>query len=687
MNGLENLQLLNISLYKNPRAYAFLKRDLFKGLTSLKILDLSGYKFRFLDDQFLIHLVNLTKLILIDFRLENSAGSPNQLFNFTNKLESLDISFQSFSIEPHPIGNLVSLTKLKHLGLRNRGLDHNSINSLSFSPSHRIASLDLSFNKLNINIFESLAFMSSSLERLNLNNNQISLLDRPVIAENGSILLELKELCLKGNIQVQLNVSHFSSLRRLRVLDLAFNSIELLTVRSFQGLSQLEHLKLTDNVIQTIENGTFVPLVNLVSVDLRKNMLRNLYLFGLSRKCAVFHDGLSVFNISFIDLRELSHEKQERFLQKTLHFLGSKRLSIYRNIMVSWRSTSSRPDCSLYFQVLREYKLITFDINPAYLEECSSKDLTLSSQTFCEEKLSESSDVISWVPALKISPEVKWQGTTSDGYLFGIAKIANISDQVQIVAIKLDQMTSNYTFRVGERAENLVIISDDLMISVTGGNSSDMLWNIREKSNISLLLKIPHRFVQRNTFAYMENQLVSFDSVKKIFCVLDYASGYLNCQEYFFDPQVTLLYKRFLLQAAGKNFDIINFRDWIHRNYTELSRINTDHQGVIDTTIITPNGLLVSISDGRDIKIWTVLDSGHLELKGFTNIRFEKIALLQSIYNNDTLIATVFEKVFKIWSLRFGKLIAKARLPHNPTTFLSSFNQGLLIIDDGVFQF
>ena len=179
----------------------------------------------------------------------------------------------------------------------------------------------------------------------------------------------LRELDLSQNIKVNLNVSLFWSLNQLKKLYLSSDSIDRLTVRSFVGLSELEELDLSANFIQIIENGTFANSGKLTKLDLRQNDLRNLFFFGLSNQCKIFLDRLLVFNISLIDLKQITSERQESFVMKKMTRKNSS-ISIFRNIKVKWKSASTRPNCSLYFHVLRHFKPISFELDEAYLDEC-----------------------------------------------------------------------------------------------------------------------------------------------------------------------------------------------------------------------------------------------------------------------------------------------------------------------------
>lgn len=587
--------------------------------------------------------------------------------------------------------------------------------TIFISCAQCIESLDLRNNPSLLDISSGSLCLLKNLTYLNLASNRIG--------EEGSLLPssfkgleQLTQLILSGNElslifeETKINVSLFEGLASLTKLGLSTNQIGKLKSQSFLGLGKLVDLDLSGNVIKTIANGTFSPLVSLERVDLRRNQLRNLYFFGLSYNCSIFHDGLSLFNISSIDLGQMTLGRSKSFLQKTIHLRGRKTLPVYRNVQVDWRSSSERANCSLYFFVLREYRVISFQIDWSYIEACYGEEVDLIEPSFFQETLENIEAVRSFSHVMTLPPGIDFYGTTSDGFVIGLPHTKS-----KIVILDLRQNAVSCTIQLSEKSENLVIISNDLLLIERPQDQVSSLWNISDKSNASLIDDgLPYEIIADSQFHVSQFSLVTLNLRSRLFCLIDLSARPLSYKildfwvldnEYFY---------------IDEEFDLKSFTIWkneyfVNRIYDRAIRI-WNWEGLIKSVPnfpfsmgipydmsksrpifvnqairhieSTPDGYLVT-TDASVFKLWSIYPNGTLHLVSLiAGTPFEKATVFRSNRRNETLAALCGKKFVKVWSLRYTKLVEI--IPSEPAfskNCTSSYDTGLLLLGDKVYQF
>lgn len=119
------------------------------------------------------------------------------------------------------------------------------------------------------NVFDGL---EESLEYLNLENNELSVLPKAVTS-----LRRLSYLYLANNAVRELRNDSFADFgQELKALSLATNQFETVPVDALFGCSNLLHLNLGYNKIYKIEPGDFDWADNLEILLLRNNILTHL---------------------------------------------------------------------------------------------------------------------------------------------------------------------------------------------------------------------------------------------------------------------------------------------------------------------------------------------------------------------------------------------------------------------------
>ncbi|KAM4618005.1 toll-like receptor 5 [Discoglossus pictus] len=351
-DGLTRLEVLLLD--GNGLTESVLESDLFKGLTSLRKLDLSYNKIRRLRlDPTFLQLKSLSSIILklnsinilcgddLQYmrgrRLELLDLSSNLLryspmTSCTNPFENitlgtLDISSGSWNIENAKnffkiiSGSQVEHIKMAHAAALGSGF---GFNNLRDPDEHTFSGL----NSSGIQVFNlSNGFVSKLVPRvfsmfpqlltLDLSSNKI--IDIQPGAFSG--LNELVSLNLSGNLIGELFSTTFKGLETtsLKALDLSSNNIGAIQYRGLDGLVSLESLILRDNALTQIPQVT-LPRVTVVLLG--QNRISNTYGLSSFAPNAIY---LDLSDNRLTDLRSLWNILE---LQSLKHlFLGRNHLS------------------------------------------------------------------------------------------------------------------------------------------------------------------------------------------------------------------------------------------------------------------------------------------------------------------------------------------------------------------------
>ncbi|CAF0981398.1 unnamed protein product, partial [Brachionus calyciflorus] len=282
-NGLEmvpddrfaGLNVKKIDLSKN--LIYKLSADTFRDIKTLKILDLSSNKLKYLNSNTFIPIESTLETLILNN-------------NYLNEMETIRL-----------VNVILKLNNLKNLEITK--------NRLIYVPN--LIKSNLTKLSLGFNLFESLLdsdtyenLLPSSLVELNLENNRL----KQINDNSFENLFNLKYLNLESNEISAIAENSFKNLRNLLVLNLKRNSIKHIPSRIFYTLDNLERLDLSsqsqqlkfigdyafdrhsnrkpiklillnNNSISRIENRAFCskfnkkPYINVKEIDLSQNLL------------------------------------------------------------------------------------------------------------------------------------------------------------------------------------------------------------------------------------------------------------------------------------------------------------------------------------------------------------------------------------------------------------------------------
>lgn len=218
-------------------------------LEQLKKINLQHCKLKYLNhkgEPNSVHSENLPNLQVLDLA-ENELSSVTP--DLPSSLQILHYSHNDIqSIEPELLKHLTNLHELF--------LDHNLIIQLQASV----------FVKPGDESKDDLQTYLSQLQRLALNNNQISRLE-PHTFQPLKLLVALS---LSGNRLTHLDQETFSGLEELKHLDLSHNHLVLIANSTFKKLESLKHLYLNNNRLTSVPWG--LPMLEWF--DLSSNLLQ-----------------------------------------------------------------------------------------------------------------------------------------------------------------------------------------------------------------------------------------------------------------------------------------------------------------------------------------------------------------------------------------------------------------------------
>lgn len=248
-SGLPSLQTLDLS----SNEIAEIEKNAFSGMESLEYMTLSDNKIVALDDNLFRDLKNLISIRLDSNKLQTIEGSL-----FASAANLTEIRLDSNEIALINGDDAFSMAKkLKFLNLGNNRLQNIDISGTNLER------LWIPYNKFtHLDINKNLKYLYAPYNQLNSINF------------NGNT--ELVEIKLRQN---NLNdISNFSSLTKIEVLDVSYNPIGTLNISSFARMSDLVKLNLefTNITSDSLTFGTFAHNVNLSHLDLSYNQLRHI---------------------------------------------------------------------------------------------------------------------------------------------------------------------------------------------------------------------------------------------------------------------------------------------------------------------------------------------------------------------------------------------------------------------------
>ncbi|XP_062150418.1 receptor-like protein 7 [Alnus glutinosa] len=318
-------------------------RSLVRNLTRLQTLDLSRVNISSTVPNILTNLSSLKSLSLVDcglhgefpvgiFKLSNlrflSVRENNGLtgylpsFTWSSPLETLDLSFTSFSGElPASMGNLGFLTKMIMPGCNFSGYIPSSLGNLT-----KLIYLDLSDNAFVGKVPPSIGNLLQ-LSFLDISKNQLT----------GSVPFELLNLPQLSAIYLSNNLlsveMHFELLNETQLIALDLSSNRLTGSITFvpTNLTQLCFLDLSANEFHGQVSNSLFNLKNLVVLDLSENYLNGIVEFDEFVKL----NYLTVLDISGNELLLVTTETDANATRQNFVALGfsSCNLSEFPNFL------------------------------------------------------------------------------------------------------------------------------------------------------------------------------------------------------------------------------------------------------------------------------------------------------------------------------------------------------------------
>jgi Leucine-rich repeat (LRR) protein len=133
----------------------------------------------------------------------------------------------------------------------------------------------------------------------------IDMTDESIIIENAfSKILYLKELILKNIIYIKDNA--FYGLSTLEKLNLSNNKITILSKDVFNGLDNLKELDISNNQINNIRNNVFIEKINNTFNNSTFNKLKNLEILNLSNNNITTISKNAFDNLKKLEVLDLS---------------------------------------------------------------------------------------------------------------------------------------------------------------------------------------------------------------------------------------------------------------------------------------------------------------------------------------------------------------------------------------------
>ena len=278
---LATLKLANNSL-------STLEETIFSGLSSMKMLDLSGNRLTstHISKRLFQDLEQLTELYLDHNDLSNFEESDevfvpmagtltvlklnhnnikvisNRTFLSLNNLLELNLSHNQITSLDEP--SFSGLESLKHLSLGHNQIE--TIHEQSFQHCDKLLVLDLSHNQLST---APVALRSlHGLQTIDLSENLIN----DIVGASFLKMQNLWRLQLNNNKLSKVTVGLFKEMKSLQILDLSANIIKEVEKGSLDFNQKLQAVRLDANALENME-GLFVNLHNLIWLNVSDNKI------------------------------------------------------------------------------------------------------------------------------------------------------------------------------------------------------------------------------------------------------------------------------------------------------------------------------------------------------------------------------------------------------------------------------
>lgn len=231
-------ELTHLDLSFNQIFY-FEKQNSFRGLNSLRFLNLSRNKLTQIEEENLNNMISI-RFINLDFN--KITRIRKQVFNKMTQLETLSFKFNRLkSIDKDAF-------KGTQANLKNVYINANQLNELNrfVFEFYNVSCLDLSFNSIATVRFNGKSF--DFIHSIYLSNNNIS----------------------------KLEDDSFRNANQTRYLSLSNNKIKIINDKVFQELVELLELDLSNNLLEILETKTFWFNVYLESLNVKNNKIKQI---------------------------------------------------------------------------------------------------------------------------------------------------------------------------------------------------------------------------------------------------------------------------------------------------------------------------------------------------------------------------------------------------------------------------
>uniref|UniRef100_A0A8D8Z9Q1 Insulin-like growth factor-binding protein complex acid labile subunit n=1 Tax=Cacopsylla melanoneura TaxID=428564 RepID=A0A8D8Z9Q1_9HEMI len=339
-------------------------------------LDLSRNNLKELDSTAFSNVPTLLQLNVS--RNSHLASLPPGVFDPLRKLEILDLS--STGLKQIPPFTFDELFALMYLNLAQNHLTE--IPEMMFKNLLNLTYLDLSNNNI-VNIRVGSLYGLSSMKRLDLSFNKLTTFKGDYF--NSKIKPDsssLEELNLNNNELSYLFPSSFTIHSKLKTLKLAFNKFNYFPKELILGLNNIQEVDLSNNQLKTIDDYDYGFLPRLRKLNLNNNNIDS-----ISETCFFNSSQLQIINLSFNRLEKLGERLFNSLYRLKILNLNNNSLSelpdtifersrirMLEHISLAWNQFTEAPLRSLQKQY---FFLTSVDLSHNNIEHIPSDDSTM----------------------------------------------------------------------------------------------------------------------------------------------------------------------------------------------------------------------------------------------------------------------------------------------------------------------
>ncbi|KAL1452908.1 hypothetical protein WDU94_007093 [Cyamophila willieti] len=339
-------------------------------------LDLSRNNLKEFDSTVFSNVPTLLHLNLS--RNSHLTSLPSGVFDPLRKLEILDLS--STGLKQIPQFTFDELFALKYLNLAQNHLTE--IPEMMFKNLLNLTYLDLSNNNI-VNLRVGSLYGLSSMKRLDLSFNKLTTFKGDYF--NSKIKPDsssLEELNLNNNELSYLFPSSFTIHSKLKTLKLAFNKFNYFPKELILGLNNLQEVDLSNNQLKTIDDYDYGFLPRLRKLNLNNNNIDS-----ISETCFFNSSQLQIINLSFNRLDKLGERLFNTLYRLKILNLNNNsltelpdtifersRIRMLEHISLAWNQFTEAPLRSLQKQY---FFLTSVDLSHNNIEHIPSDDSTM----------------------------------------------------------------------------------------------------------------------------------------------------------------------------------------------------------------------------------------------------------------------------------------------------------------------